>query len=546
MPVTENDIRHWLASSNTLFDIAVCDPSDLPETVCVIGPQDITRDIETVFTTQMGAVPLHKAQTLLQRVAGRAARILAQAQTRTLDIAPEGLRHAWFYAVFSELTSLVPVRHLARHYARTKRGQVIAIPLESFTLTALNGWQKNDAEVLYLAHELRRQNCLVFLYTTQEAPEPRLSFALSGRLLPKGYPRYLRSPDSTSVLSRTTLRRPDYVAAQCNTKSRRSPGIISRFLTFKQLRRRCAFTTELHAGPDLGGCRTYHVPQDAPTARDAFVTLMTPLTRQVADWFKSELHDKPVATAHVPDHANLEAGLLGAQVVRQGGSVHIWPHSANVVHHNAHTPKNVANVTVAARSTGTVWAKSFGPDKITVQADAILTENAPAPGYDPDAPLHVIVFAGAHLLRRVPLLDCVGHKATWSKTLDTLLSADCETLIKPKSVWETRDWITERAKPGADLRFTNVHANKLMHPNMIFLCVSATSTAILEGIARGVPGMVVRDIPVDETPAYCPDSIPYVASSQLADVMANLNSAQAWTDLLGRQRAWFERETSAR
>lgn len=145
----------------------------------------------------------------------------------------------------------------------------------------------------------------------------------------------------------------------------------------------------------------------------------------------------------------------------------------------------------------------------------------------------------------MPLLDCVEHKATWSRTLNTLQSAACEVVVKHKSIWETRDWITERINPGADLRFTNVHANKLMHPNMIFLCVSLTSTAILEGIARGVPGMVVRDIPVDETPVYCHDSVPYVASSQLGEFLVKLNSDQAWTDLLHRQQAWFERETSA-
>lgn len=409
--MNENDIRHWLTLSNALFDIAVCDQADLPEAVSVIGPEAITRDIENVFAGKMGAFPIHKSQKLLQRVATRAAGTLAQSQARALDIAAEGLRHAWFYAVFSEVTTLVPVRHLARHYARAKKGQIIAIPLESFAFTALNGWLKNDVEVLYLAHELRKLNCPVFLFSTQEAKEPRLSFTLSAQLLPKRYPRYLCNPDSTSVLSKKTLRRPDYVSALCNTKKRRSPGIVSRLFSFKQLKQRCAFKTKLHNGSELGDFRTYHVRYDAITAKGAFITLMNPVTKQLADWFRLELCDKPVAPAHVPDHATLEAGLLGAQVVRQGGKIQIWPHSANVVQIGAHTPRHVTKVTMAAHSTRQVWAKSFGHDKVEVQAESVLTENAAAPGFDRDKPLHVVVFAGASLFKANAL---VGLRRTQS------------------------------------------------------------------------------------------------------------------------------------
>jgi hypothetical protein len=78
---------------------------------------------------------------------------------------------------------------------------------------------------------------------------------------------------------------------------------------------------------------------------------------------------------------------------------------------------------------------------------------------------------------------------------------------------------------------------------MLFLSISMTSTAILEGIARGIPGMVVRDMPVEETPYYDPHCIPIVPSQDIATRIQQLNSKAAWESLSETQNQWFIRET---
>lgn len=544
MGMDESDLLEWIASSNSMFDIAACKREELPSSVRVIGPQEIDQDLKGAFSEKLGAFPTHKVQRLLQRVAARVARRIAKDHADRLGVAISGLRHAWFHPIFSELTSLVPIRHLARIYAKDPIDKIFAIEVPSRSFITLNAWNTNYVEPLYLAHELRRRRCPVFLLLADDLDQPKLSFQLSDRWLRKGYPRYSHDTGFKSVLCKNAVRRSDLVVKETNTKNTRKPGVLARYVSSRFRGKSYRFSIEVAEGPSPNGVRTYNVAHGATSLDQAFVDLLGPLTKQVADWYRSEMDGKPVQIAHVADHASLEGGLLSAEVVRQGGKIYVWPHSANVVHVEAHDPKNVARVTVAVRSTAAHWAKRFGSENVVVNPKAILPETSAIPDFDETQPLHVVLFAGAHFLRRVPLFDYARHKTTWNKTLSTLQSANINLVIKHKSVWEKRDWISKRATDPANLTFTNVHANKLRSPNMLFMCVSLTSTAILEGIARGIPGVVVRDIPVDETPHYDPEYVPCLPSHQLDAFLTGLNSKAAWETLRDRQSRWLRHETS--
>ncbi|MEX0339740.1 MAG: hypothetical protein AB3N11_11955 [Arenibacterium sp.] len=543
MDLQEADIRDWLSGSDAMLDIVLCKRDEIPDSITVIGPPQINRDVLEAFPERFGAFPIQKAQRLFQGVAARVARRLAKHHTTRLGVSINGLRHAWFFPVFTELATLAPIRYLARAYARQSGGSVFAVEMSSNTFTALNAWNENEVEPLYLAQELRRYGVPVFLFSPDDFASPKMSFQLSDRWLRKGYPSYLRNSDFTSVLCKNAIRRPDVVASEANVKTTQKPGLLSRLVSARFRRRTCQFDLEFIEGPTLKGRKTFAVPNGAITLSKAFVDLIGPLTQQVAGWVHSELARQPVLTAHVADHASFEGGLLAAEVVKQGGSVQIWPHSANVVHIDAHDPANVTRVTVAACSTGKQWAKDFGADKVTVWSKTILPDVQPAPAFDETQPIHIVLFAGAHVLQRMPLLSYAGHKATWTKTLHALQNADVRFVIKHKSIWETRKWISDRASDDVALNFSNTHANKLRLPNMVFLSVSMTSTAILEGIARGIPGLVVRDIAIDETPHYDPEFVPCLASDRLEQFLNDLRSRTVWEALRDRQSEWFRQET---
>ncbi|MEO1141896.1 MAG: hypothetical protein AAFW66_06075, partial [Pseudomonadota bacterium] len=109
---------------------------------------------------------------------------------------------------------------------------------------------------------------------------------------------------------------------------------------------------------------------------------------------------------------------------------------------------------------------------------------------------------------------------------------------------QNREWIASIAPKGSNLEFTNVKATNLNLPNMVFMSVSFTSTAIFEGISRGTPGAIIQESPYEETPYYDPEFIPRVEPSKLTQFLESLNSRENWQKLRFGQMDWFKKETS--
>ena len=540
----KSDLLEWIDRSASAFDVLVCKRAELSSDFRVLDAENLDREWHYAFSNRVGAFPIHKAQPALQHISHRVARRIAQENTRDLGVSTNGLRNAWFHPVFAELATILPIRHLARKLAAQNVGQPFAIPLASRKFTALNGWSRNDLEPFYLAYELRRRRVPVILFIEDEGA-CELEFKLSKTWLAKGYPQIRRDEKFTTVMCQKPMSKAAYVSKKNGALRQHKPGLFTFQRHFGIDRDAADLKVKLVAGPAFDGIKTLSIASDLPSLQQGFEFFMLPLTGKVTQWFRNEFKNQPIRNAHISDHATFEGGLMAAEVVRNGGKTYVWPHSANLVHHHVHEPKDVSQVTVAARSTGEHWAKEFQGAKVVVDVKSILPETVDAPHFDPDSPLNVVLFAGAHALKRMPLLDIEMHKATWMKVLKDLHDADLELTIKHKSSWETRDWIRALAPKEAKLNFSRTHANQLNLPNMVFLSISSTSTAVFEGIARGVPGMTVRDVLVDETPYYDPDFVPSLSSKQAGDFILSLKSEATYNELRERQKIWFDRETSS-
>lgn len=538
------DLLEWIEQSASAFDVLVCKKTELPKDFQILDAEALDREWHRTFSSRVGAFPIHKALSGLQNISHRVTHRIARSNAQDIDVSINGLRNAWFYPIYSEFATLLPIRHMARKLAAQNTGQVFAIPLASRAFLALNAWYHNDLEPLYLAYELRRQKVSVVLFTEDEGAS-ELEFKLSKRWLPKGYPQIRRDENFTTVMCKRAMSKAAYVSKMNGATRQHKPGFFTFQRHFGIDRDTASLTVNLVAGPSFDGISAYSSKPDLPSLIQGFESLIIPLTCKVTQWYRDEFKNHPIRNAHISDHASLEGGLMAAEVIRKGGQSYVWPHSSNLVHKQVHDPKDVAQVTVGAQSTGVHWAKKFGEGKVSIDVNTILPKTTKAPLFDKDSRLNVVLFAGAHVLKRLPLLDNEAHKATWAKVLRDLHNSDIELTIKHKSSWETRDWIRSLAPEGAKLQFSRTHANKLNLPNMVFLSISLTSTAILEGIERGVPGMTVRDVFVDETPYYDPAFIPCLPSKQAADFIAGLNSMATYNKLRERQKVWFDRETSS-
>ena len=160
---------------------------------------------------------------------------------------------------------------------------------------------------------------------------------------------------------------------------------------------------------------------------------------------------------------------------------------------------------------------------------------------DSNSKLNVVIIAGAHSLNQTPLFSLKHHELAIKRLIQGLSERKSQVnlFIRPKGHWETLSWFQRFATDT--LVAVDKPPNELDLPNMIFVCISQSSSALLEGVARGVPGLTVKEI---NTADYVKLDQNYFPSTDvnsalsLIDSFANLNNLE---NLWHSQRIWFSK-----
>jgi len=187
------------------------------------------------------------------------------------------------------------------------------------------------------------------------------------------------------------------------------------------------------------------------------------------------------------DHLFFESAVIAQAVRARGGKVFLWPHSSNAGHPLMYAKGDVAAVRCTTNSSARVWSARLPGTPCAVQSNLILQPcSAPRPS-TPGAPLTVVIFASVHVLRRMPFVDRRGHEDSYRRLLKarTDLAPQVRALFKPR--WKSTEWLRGVVGPSAVFEETTRTPLELDEPNMIFVTVSYGSTALLEGLGRGIP-----------------------------------------------------------
>lgn len=190
--------------------------------------------------------------------------------------------------------------------------------------------------------------------------------------------------------------------------------------------------------------------------------------------------------------------MIAHAVRARGGEVFLWPHSSNAAHPLMYEEGDVAAVRCTTNSSARVWSARLPDTPCIVQSDLILQPCAAPRPSTPGAPLTIVIFASVHALRRMPFVDRHGHEDSYRRLFRALtdMAPQVRILFKPK--WESTEWLRGVLGPSIVFEETNRTSLELDEPNMIYMTVSYGSTALLEGLSRGIPCMIVREVAVED------------------------------------------------
>lgn len=507
----------------------------------------------------LGAFDLSKCMRLSLALSGRICRRLARVMAPNSPTEAAALQAAWLFAVWTEISAIVPMRHLARFLHKKFGESLIIVPIDSGQVTCLNHWAYNELEPFILVAELRRRGARSFLLARSQELSNRFSGG-KGELNFVANSAWWHSRVDAKIPTTTFEKVFEPDGMRDPAKVRSTIGRAALVGTVRDPASAEAADIHLWSEVDnppsinvsfdiVSACKAFSIfapSNPPPKLTDAFLTFVGGLSKAAWENANKAVAASKAREAHVCDHLFLEGALISHAVAAAGGDIRLWPHSSNAGHVPFQKHDALASVTAVTASAKRMWSRALASEIVNIDSSFMLSEASSTRSYASEEPVHIVVFAGAHRLNRMPAVDCRAHNAAFQKFFGALgeLPDKFQVLIKPKAYWEEAGWLEQFFPIGHRFRFTEQTTKELDLPNMIFSTVSLGSTALLEGIGRGIPGLIVREFPVVD---YTALDAEYLQVGDTDFVIGQIRSCAdpAYYHRLAEQHLrWYETETS--
>ena len=271
-----------------------------------------------------------------------------------------------------------------------------------------------------------------------------------------------------------------------------------------------------------------------------------PYLEAMARRAEADVAARGITEAHVADYLLPEGVLVGDATKRHGGRVVLHPHSSNPVHIDVRSPDSF-DVVEAVTGTGErMWREAF-PDKEVRHAPTSMVMRGSAAAYDESQPLSLVLFGGMATMGHTPWIDLDRHAQSYLDLFDGLddLRRDLpiDVWFKPRGMTgDTETWLFHTVGKRAGWRPTYTHARRLDLPNRVFMSVSVGTSALIEGLADGVPGLIVRDFPVRDYTTLTEDVFPIVRTPDALDFLRQVATAEGYHSVRQRQAVFLRDE----
>ncbi len=513
----------------------------------------------------------------------RAREVSAEYARRFADrplLEADALGEAVLFFVFHELCLYEPMKRLAEDIAAQDDSSPVFIEGPTDTYRYIDGYSFSDFDVLYLYFELRRRGVNAFLcrYHHGDPPsKPKLRFVPGVRsLLPRG--EVQRTSDSTNprVLVPAGIRSVRrVVGALGQTLVYSSGSVVKEFAYDRSLRQQFPIEPQASFHPsltqlpefrfDLWPAAVLHGvplhPADGlePTAR---IEVSAELGGDWLTWLDRALHDylsglsarafaqvaaREIEEVHVCDHLFTDAVLFANAVKANGGRVVLWPHSANPVHVNERRAESFDEVHAVTQAGCEQWRKRFPEMKVTHSPSVMLDPPTRNTRVDESLPLSVVIIGGRSVLRHMPILDRDLHEKSYRDLFAGLEKLkkkhSLNVFFKPRGhTGEHEMWLAQLIGSSDQWERVLEHPLRMDLPNMLFVSVSMGSSALLEGLSRGIPGLVVRDFPVRDYTTLDADTFPTGRVGEMLDTIAACCRPGGYEALLEHELKYYATE----
>jgi hypothetical protein len=506
--------------------------------------------------------------TLPESAAHRIAKRLARELSLEWSAPKELIEEAIFFHLFTELLTIIPVHRLARAIAQRARKCMVLVNLPALNLSCMENFSPNQLEPLILCWALQTRGCNVYLLYKGRVGGSHITLTLNPS--PYVFGPSGPGPDregvtkGCSVVAAEGMRGLDLVVKEAN-----DPIVLSGTILFGALPIRrtlflmhpedkvasISFLFRKKHGDFIGWLRRtfkrdqfsfkrYSARWPKDPLRSYFNGFLGQHFGTMMRHCQSFVSDAAIKKAYVCDHLFLGSAILAHAVKKHGGTVTLWPHSANP---SIRQREYFDEVVVLTRGAKDLWKCKFPTRPVRVCPQIMFTSQKKAKTYDPSAPLTIILFGGGHLLVRFPQLRIERHIKTYRRFF-SLYYGDSDfvrVIFKPKDdVNESGSWLRDKVLRSSEIVEIEVRPPpQLDYPNMIFATIDFASTALLEGIACAVPCVIVREQNITDYVILSDGIVPTGNAEFIWSVIKKCRDREYYDTLLQKQINWFTNQT---
>ncbi|SMY00929.1 tetratricopeptide repeat protein [Brevibacterium antiquum] len=524
----------------------------------------------------------------------------AESRAKEVGVSPPALARSVFHYFKQEITQKIPVDRIAEDIAKSNSTEPVFVDLGALKIPYMVSYPSSRMQALYFYDALRKAGCNVYLVRFPRRPQaaakgvrrkPQITPMPVLTLVPQ--PAQLKPPARTlapvkgnpgnavvpaGIRSvRQVLDRVDG-AVVVNSGSAvkglaydRSvhqewdyPVNLNLHSNDKKLLPTFRIKTSLvrawrHDGKRVTGSPV--APSDSEQI-EAFLgsgswvvkdwhswleRAIVPYFRDLVKRIRLALQEHSILDAHIGDYMYAESTLIAAKVKDRGGRVHLWPHSTNPVHKEFHDPNHLRTVHAVTRSGAEDWKHTMPNVKVVHDSTLMLAPPVAQVPFVVGEPMSVVIIGGRPVMRNLPILDIDAHESLYKR-----LFAELEPLVrqgrvrvyfKPRGkTGEHETWLERLVGRSAHWERVLEHPLRMTLPNPIFVSVTVGSSALLEGVTRGIPGLIVREGFARDYLATGDDLFENLGLGEAVSLIGRMTDRAAWTNARDKQMSALRRE----
>lgn len=538
----------------------------------------LTRDSVGVRVSQeigekMGSVDTWRAGRFMRGLARRLSLRYGDQFKKTPVLTASALADAVYHPFFTELSNIVPLRHLARKLASEANGQPVFIDLPATQCAYVNFWGRCETEALYLYVELRKRGVNAFLcrkYGSDELmdPNPSLRFVPSARFRAlstmnvdrseKIVSRTAVAPDGIRgvneifasqnvhmlISSNITLNRP-YSRKEPQKPLRFTDTLFEEGLLPKSERVSFTFSGALQDGGALYRSDACEIDLFAWFDR-LFGEYLEIVGKRAIEFVVRNNIQK----LYICDHLFTQSALLTRAMRLLRKKVILLPHSANPVHTGFRSEAEVDKVISILQSGVACWRAVLPSVDVVHDPTSML----PVPGgaavesatHDDTGAISVVIIDSGLSMGRLPRLRISRQLETYRSFMAGVcsLGGGAKVYFRGKGGFGNEvTWLRSHDGNAMNWVICPDHPLAMNYKNMLFVTIGFGSSAILEGIARGIPGMIVREDKVEDYTLLDTAVIPTGDVGTIITEIQRCRDLTYRTELIARQVAYYCNET---